>query len=99
VYFLHSARVATSPQRNFGQRVRELRRAAGLTQEDLADRCGLFRTYMSRVETGQANPTLSMIHALAASLGVPVAALFPETAEAPPKARRAARPSRGRVAR
>jgi len=63
-------------QVQFGNRVRQLRLAAELTQEDLAHRCGLFRTYMSRIETGNANPTLTMIHALAASLRVPVAALF-----------------------
>ena len=68
--------MATSPQRAFGDRIRELRLAMGMTQEDLADRCGLFRTYMSRIETGNANPTLTMIHALAASLRVPVAVLF-----------------------
>lgn len=65
-----------SPQQAFGQRIRELRQAKGMTQEDLADRCGLFRTYMSRIETGKANPTLTMIHALADSIGVPVQALF-----------------------
>ncbi len=65
-----------SPQKAFGNRIRELRQAKGMTQEDLADRCGLFRTYMSRIETGKANPTLTMIHALADSIGVPVQALF-----------------------
>ncbi len=65
-----------SPQRAFGERVRALRLAAGMTQEDLSERCGLFRTYMSRIETGKANPTLTMIHALADSLGVSVIALF-----------------------
>jgi len=69
-------------QVSFGSRVRQLRLAAELTQEDLAHRCGLFRTYMSRIETGNANPTLTMIHALAASLRVPVTALF-EKAELP----------------
>ena len=73
-----------------------------MTQEDLAARCGLFRTYMSRIETGKANPTLTMIHALATSLGVPVAALFgtagaPVPVERP--ATRSARPARGRVSR
>ena len=74
-----------------------LRPDAGMTQEDLSERCGLFRTYMSRIETGQANPTLTMIHALAGSLRVPVVRLFesdPPGAEPVP---RAARPSRGRV--
>jgi transcriptional regulator with XRE-family HTH domain len=71
-----SAGVQTSPQKAFGNRIRELRQAKGMTQEDLADRCGLFRTYMSRIETGKANPTLTMIHALADSIGVPVQTLF-----------------------
>jgi transcriptional regulator with XRE-family HTH domain len=69
-----------------------------MTQEDLAERCGLFRTYMSRIETGQANPTLTMIHALAATLGVPVTKLFADDDGAgAPAGPRGQRPSRGRV--
>lgn len=68
-----------------------------MTQDDLSERCGLFRTYVSRIETGQANPTLTMIHALAVSLGVSVAALFGVPAVPPKTPRRAARLSRGRV--
>ena len=99
VYTDDSALVRQSPQVAFGQRVRDLRAAAGMTQEDLAARCGLFRTYMSRIETGRANPTLTMIHALAASLGVPVQALF-DAATTPAASNRPARPARpssGRV--
>jgi transcriptional regulator with XRE-family HTH domain len=99
VYFGHSASVPYSPQRAFGHRIRELRLATGMTQEDLAERCGLFRTYMSRIETGQANPTLTMIHALATSLGVAVPALFDARVEPRKPARPTARPSRGRVAK
>jgi transcriptional regulator with XRE-family HTH domain len=79
--------------------VRELRLAGGLTQDDLAERCGLFRTYLSRIETGRANPTLTMIHALAASLGVPVIGLF--GAPATPALAKHPRASlaRGRVSR
>ena len=91
--------MAVSPQRSFGQRVRDLRLASGLTQEELAERCGLFRTYLSRIETGQANPTLTMIHTLAASLGVPVVALFGTAATPAPVRRPAVRPARGRVSR
>jgi transcriptional regulator with XRE-family HTH domain len=91
--------VALFPKRSFGRRVRELRRACDLTQEDLAERCGLFRTYMSRIETGQANPTLTMIHTLAASLGVSVVALFGSSAAPAPAKRPAVRPARGRVSR
>lgn len=86
-----------SPQRAFGARIRELRLAAGMTQDDLSERCGLFRTYVSRIETGQANPTLTMIHALAVSLGVPVPALFGVPAAPRKTPHRAVRPSRGRV--
>ena len=105
MYCRQSAGVA-SPQRAFGNRIRELRAVAGMTQEDLAERCGLFRTYMSRIETGKANPTLTMIHALAGSLGVAIPALFGETAAEPARRARSAtpasakaRPSRGRVSR
>jgi transcriptional regulator with XRE-family HTH domain len=76
VYKLDSLAVQASVQVRFGRRVRQLRLAAGLTQEDLAHTCGLFRTYMSRIETGQANPTLTMVDALATSLNVPIAAFF-----------------------
>lgn len=69
-----------SPQIAFGARVRELRYLANLTQDELASRCGLFRTYLSRIENGTANPTLSMIHALATSLDVEVTALFSPSA-------------------
>lgn len=80
-----------SPQQAFGQRIRELRQAKGMTQEDLADRCGLFRTYMSRIETGKANPTLTMIHALADSVGVPVQSLFDPAGQAAPAAQESTR--------
>ena len=89
------------PQTDFGNRIRALRMAAAMTQDDLADRCGLFRTYMSRIETGKANPTLTMIHSLADSLGVHVKALFDD----PPKVVLAIKPapkprlSRGRVSK
>ena len=99
MYFGHSALVAISPQRAFGDRIRELRLAVGMTQEDLAERCGLFRTYMSRIETGKANPTLTMIHALAGSLGVPVPALFGAAVETKVAVQARERPSRGRVSR
>ena len=104
VYFVDSLRVAPttasvhrSAQRAFGARVRELRVLAGLTQEDLAERCGLFRTYMSRIETGKANPTLTLIHALATSLRVPAKALLDTGPVLVEPSGAAGRPSRGRV--
>ncbi|HBK4768681.1 TPA: helix-turn-helix transcriptional regulator [Serratia liquefaciens] len=37
-------------QIKFGQRVRELRKERGWSQEEFADRCGLDRTYVSGIE-------------------------------------------------
>ena len=76
MYSIDSDLVRERVQVKFGSRVRQLRLMAEMTQEDLAHRCGLFRTYMSRIETGNANPTLTMIHAIATSLRVPVTTLF-----------------------
>ncbi len=53
-----------------GSHVRELRISGHLTQDLLADRCGIYRTYLSRIEMGQANPTLLVLVALANALNV-----------------------------
>lgn len=92
--------VRNSVQHRFGTRIRALRKAAGINQEDLAERCGMFRTYLSRLETGKANPTLTMIEALAGSLHVSIADLFSLSEPEPnPAAKKAPRSSRGRVSR
>jgi transcriptional regulator with XRE-family HTH domain len=53
-----------------GARIKSLRLQADLSQETLSDRCGIYRTYLSRIESGSANPTLVVLVALAHSLGV-----------------------------
>ena len=58
-----------SLRHRFGHRIRELRLATGMTQEAFADKCGFARTYMSRIETGGANPSLDAIQVLADALG------------------------------
>jgi transcriptional regulator with XRE-family HTH domain len=65
--------------RAFGHRVRKLRTERRISQEELADRCGVHRTYMGRIERGETNITLTNIHKVARGLGVPVAALVDET--------------------
>lgn len=65
-----------NPKKQFGQRIKDLRAERGLNQEELAEKVGVFRTYMSRIETGAANPTLTMIYALADALNVSVLDLF-----------------------
>jgi len=56
----------------FGERVRELRKAKGLTLRQLAPKVGVGFTYLSRVETGRLNygdyPSEALIHRLAEAL-------------------------------
>jgi transcriptional regulator with XRE-family HTH domain len=88
-------------QKNFGLRVKELRDSKGMTQEDLADAADLFRTYISRIETGLANPTLTVIHALANAMNEPVESLLsaPTQSAIPAKTFTQNPISRGRVNR
>jgi transcriptional regulator with XRE-family HTH domain len=58
------------------KRLKTLRRRRGLTQEGLAAKAGLSRTYLARLETARQNPTLSTLVKLAKALGVPVTALL-----------------------
>lgn len=98
MYVAEHAGVRRTPRQAFGARIKQLRAECGYTQEELADRIGVFRTYMSRIETGVGNPTLDMIHALADSLHVPVASLFePAAANLEARVRSASKSSRGRV--
>ena len=64
------------PLKKFGAHVRALRERAGLSQEALAAKAGIHRTYMGGVERGERNPCLRNILRLADALGVSPAALF-----------------------
>jgi len=61
-----------------GRRVKQLRTEAGLGQVTLAAQCDIFRTYLSRIENGSANPTITVVAALALALKVEVAELLTE---------------------
>jgi transcriptional regulator with XRE-family HTH domain len=69
-------RPAQDVRERFGDAVRARRDELGLTQEELAHRAGIHRTYLSDVERGARNVSLVNIEALAAALGVPMAELF-----------------------
>lgn len=60
----------------FGQRVKELRARSGMSQESLAYRAGLDRTYLSGVERGERNVSLVNIEKIAAALSVSVEYMF-----------------------
>lgn len=68
--YLDSGRMA------FGRRVRALRQASGLSQEALAERAGIHRTYVSSLEQGRRNVGLDNIMKLAAALDVSPHMLF-----------------------
>jgi len=59
----------------FGNRVRELRKARGLSQEAFAEKCALDRTYISGIERGRRNVALCNIDAIARALGVSISEL------------------------
>lgn len=60
----------------FGESVRAARRDAHLSQEELAHRSGLHRTYVGSVERGERNISLASAWALADTLGVQLAGLL-----------------------
>jgi transcriptional regulator with XRE-family HTH domain len=62
--------------RLFAQRVRILREEQGISQEELAGRAKLHRTYIGMVERLERNPLLVSIHKIANGLGVHVSELF-----------------------
>ena len=55
---------------NFGNALRQLRIEKGFSQENLAMEAGLDRTYISMLERGIRQPSLSSLFALASALGV-----------------------------
>jgi transcriptional regulator with XRE-family HTH domain len=63
----------------FGQRLREIREEAGVSQEKLAEQAGVHRTYVSSVERGKRNVSLVNIERFAAALGVTMGELMPDT--------------------
>ena len=60
----------------FGRAVRKRRRELDLSQEELAERAGLHRNYISDIERGDRNPSLENIYKLSKALGIKVSALF-----------------------
>lgn len=60
----------TPTPRQMGMTLRKLRQAKKLSQATLAERAGLSREYVNKIEAGRYDPPLSTINALAKALGV-----------------------------
>ncbi|USQ80100.1 helix-turn-helix domain-containing protein [Ornithinimicrobium faecis] len=63
----------------FGHKVREVRRARGLKQADVAEAAGMSRVTLSKVENGEHDLAVSFVRPLAAALGVPTGVLFTDS--------------------
>ncbi|SEL19438.1 helix-turn-helix domain-containing protein [Ectothiorhodospira marina] len=61
---------STEPSQVFGENLKRIRLLTGMTQEQLAERSGLDRTYVSSVERGKRNISLNNIFKLAEALDV-----------------------------
>ena len=62
-------------RRRLGLNIQRLRHEKGWSQEEFADRAGLHRTYVSGVERGVRNPTITIVEKLARTLGADIGAL------------------------
>jgi transcriptional regulator with XRE-family HTH domain len=60
----------------FGERLRDLRLASGLSQEAFAEQCGLDRTYISGIERGKRNVSLQNLKLIAKALNTSLSRLF-----------------------
>lgn len=72
-----------TPPLPIGERIRSVRERAGRTQAAVAGLCGIAVDYLSQIERGIKTPSLPVLQALAAELGVPVASLLGETPARP----------------
>jgi transcriptional regulator with XRE-family HTH domain len=71
-------------RKRLGQRIRQLRRVRGDTQEQLAERMDINPKYLSSIERGAENPTLDLLIRLARGLQVELYDLFQFCAEGSP---------------
>jgi HTH-type transcriptional regulator / antitoxin HipB len=62
--------------RQMGLRLKRLREAQGLSQYAMADKAGISRQYVRKLEAGLSDPTLGMLQRIAKALGVRVTKLI-----------------------
>ncbi len=62
--------------KKLGQNLKKIRTPKGISQGDISRELGVSRGFISNIENGKTNPTLSTISKLAKALGVPSAELL-----------------------
>jgi len=64
------ARPVHPPLKAFGKKLRELRKARGISQQGLAVRAGATQATVAHIEAGTANPTAATLEGIATALGM-----------------------------
>lgn len=65
-------------EKEFGLVLKKYRNESGLSQEELALRCGLDRTFISMLERGKRRPTINTVFSLAKALNIKPSAMIKE---------------------
>ena len=68
--------IMTNESSRLGKNLKRIRKAKGITQGDIVRKLGLGRGFVSNIENGKANPTLSTITKIAKAIGVSVGELM-----------------------
>lgn len=68
--------MASDVNNHFGLKVAEIRKQQGISQEELAFRCNVHRTYIGAIERGEKSPTLNTIAKLAIGLNIRIVDFF-----------------------
>src|SRR5437016_9514410 len=82
----------------FAARLKSLREAAGITQQELATRAGMHKLGVAKLEQGLREPTWATVQALAKALGVTVLDFVVEDGEAEPRPPQMGRPRKAPAA-
>lgn len=61
----------------FGERLQQVRKSKGISQEELAATLSMHRTYVGLIERGQRNPTVRTLYKISKALRVPSSELLP----------------------
>lgn len=61
----------------FGQKMQKVRKGAGISQEELAAKLAMHRTYIGMIERGERNPTIRTLYKIAKALKVLSSDLLP----------------------